>query len=278
MSRISPFVPALLVGLGTVAVPWQAATQAIVSTGQSYVSARLLLGSVDEDGDRLTGLELRLKPEWKTYWRAPGEAGVPPHMDWSASENVAEVEIIWPRPYLFESFGLMTIGYADHVVLPIRVTPADPAQPAALIGDLTLGVCREICVFEQTEVSLHMAPDSAAQDGGQIARYLKEVPPAAADAGLQALSCQVVGTGEDRSFSAQIAFDRTIEDPMVVLEGPEDAWFHQTKYASRAGEIAVQSTLTVFDQSAWVDRSDIRMTVLAKNFSADIQGCGPLPG
>jgi len=100
-----------------------AMAQAIVSTGESFVSARMLPGERTGPGERLAGLRLSLKPGWKTYWRSPGEAGVPPDFDWSGSLNVKSVEVLWPRPRPFESFGLETLGYAERVVFPLRLEP-----------------------------------------------------------------------------------------------------------------------------------------------------------
>ena len=94
------------------AAPGIGAAQSVVSTGQSFVSGRIIPGSRQDDGSRLAGLRLTLARGWKTYWRSPGEAGVPPSFDWSRSENVAGVEVLWPRPKFFDSFGLTTIGYA----------------------------------------------------------------------------------------------------------------------------------------------------------------------
>src|SRR5262252_9680616 len=56
------------------------------------------------------GLQFELRPGWKTYWRNPGDAGFPPHGDWSHSTNVADVTIAWPAPERFEVLGFETFG------------------------------------------------------------------------------------------------------------------------------------------------------------------------
>ena len=97
-----------------VSAPALSGAQQIVSTGQSFVTGRLIPGTKQEDGSRLAGLRLSMEPGWKTYWRSPGEAGIPPRFDWSASANVDSVEVLWPRPQVFTSFGLRTIGYSNQ--------------------------------------------------------------------------------------------------------------------------------------------------------------------
>ncbi|WP_436784953.1 protein-disulfide reductase DsbD domain-containing protein, partial [Streptomyces sp. URMC 126] len=68
---------------------------------------------------------------WKTYWRSPGDSGVPPQFDWSGAANVAQATPLWPRPEVIESGGERTLGYHDRLVLPIALTPAAPGQPMA---------------------------------------------------------------------------------------------------------------------------------------------------
>ena len=60
---------------------------------------------------------------WKTYWRMPGDAGIPPQFDWSGSQNVKSVEVLWPAPQRFIDSGGETVGYKDRVVFPLRIVP-----------------------------------------------------------------------------------------------------------------------------------------------------------
>ncbi|HUF55844.1 MAG TPA: protein-disulfide reductase DsbD domain-containing protein [Thermohalobaculum sp.] len=250
------------------------AAQAIVSSGESFVDARLLVGEPRDDGSRDAGLELRVEPGWKTYWRAPGEAGIPPRFDWSRSANLAGVEVGWPAPQVFESFGLQTVGYAGTVVLPLRLTPQDPARPIDAVLDLALGVCRDICVLEETELGASIAPGAPGPAAMRIALARAAEPPAAEAAGIGPVSCRIAGTGEDRAFTATLGIGQTLADPFVVLEAPEETgWFHGTSAMAEGGTLEVSSTLTLASDDAWIDRSALRMTVLDPALVADIQGC-----
>ncbi|MEM9736589.1 MAG: protein-disulfide reductase DsbD domain-containing protein [Pseudomonadota bacterium] len=134
-----------------------ASAQSLVSTGQSFVEASLIPGETAPDGSRTMGLALDLAPGWKTYWRSPGEAGIPPRFDWEGSANLARIEVLWPAPGIYQSFGMTTIGYESDVVLPIRLEPEDASAPVLVSLALDLGVCREICVFERVELSATMS-------------------------------------------------------------------------------------------------------------------------
>ena len=80
-------------------------------------------------GTQMAALHLTLAPGWKTYWRAPGEGGIPPSFDWAGSENIARVAFHWPKPQVFDINGVRVIGYRDELVLPMEFTAADPSRP-----------------------------------------------------------------------------------------------------------------------------------------------------
>ena len=66
------------------------------------------------------GLEVRLDDGWKTYWRSPGDAGIPPHVEWENSGNLETAAFLWPAPVRFNYYDLETFGYEKQVVFPIN--------------------------------------------------------------------------------------------------------------------------------------------------------------
>src|SRR5690242_15253493 len=121
-------------------------------TGPSY-SARLI-GGETERGNWRAGFDLKLGKGWRTYWRVPGDAGVPPQFDWSRSRNVETVTLLWPAPSRFTDEGGETIGYKDRVVFPVDVVAKDPGRPIDLALEAFLGVCEKICIPVKLEMSL----------------------------------------------------------------------------------------------------------------------------
>lgn len=254
-------------------LPGQAAAQAVISTGESFVDASLVPGETAPDGTRMAGLVLDLAPGWKTYWRNPGAAGIPPEFDWSRSRNLASAEILWPRPYFFESFGLKTIGYKDRVIFPVRLVPKDAGQPIELGLDLRIGVCQEICVLEETDLALLLAPGESGHGAALIEAAVATVPAPGAEAGLTAATCRIAGAGQSRSFDATLDFGRPLPGVSVILEGPGTSWFEKVETTEKDGKLHVTAELSLLDGTAWVGRSDVRMTVLAGDLAADVQGC-----
>ena len=95
---------------------------------------------------------------WKTYWKVPGDAGIPPLFDFSASENVKNVEIKWPVPTRFGTDAQM-LGYKDAIIFPLLVSPEDPARPMMLKASIQLGLCSELCVPMAGDFNLPIAAE-----------------------------------------------------------------------------------------------------------------------
>ena len=106
---------------------------------------RLLLGS--EEGGRVAGgVEIVLEPGWYTYWRNPGEAGIPPVFDFAGSENVASIQVRYPAPERYDDGSSVSLIYREEIVFPLVVTPIDAASPVTLNVEARYGICREICI------------------------------------------------------------------------------------------------------------------------------------
>ncbi|MCV6825849.1 MULTISPECIES: protein-disulfide reductase DsbD family protein [Halocynthiibacter] len=124
------------------------------------------------------GLHLEMAEGWKTYWRSPGEVGLPPELDWSASENVANVEFQYPAPTRFRAFGIENFGYNHEVVFPLQITLEDAGKPARLAADVELLVCADTCIPDSFSVSLDL-PEGVGIDAdaaGLIGTYAAKVP------------------------------------------------------------------------------------------------------
>src|SRR3954463_3510127 len=122
--------------------------------------ARLVAGGAD-GAARLGAIEIVLDPGFKTYWRSPGESGLPPAFDWAWSENLSAAEVLWPAPHRFEDAGGVAYGYKDRVLLPVRVSPSDAGKPLRLALKLDYGVCKDICIPAQASLALALRPGEA---------------------------------------------------------------------------------------------------------------------
>lgn len=128
----------------------------------------------------LAAVEIELAEGWKTYWRMPGDAGVPPAFDWKGSANAGAIKVLYPAPARLPEAGGEAIGYKRAVVFPIEVTAQDPAKPVNLKLALEFGICREICIPAETTFNLSLPPGRAGAIPREIAAALERVPRAQA--------------------------------------------------------------------------------------------------
>src|SRR5215510_7444300 len=167
---------ALLVGA---LLPWTsgavvAANDVTSWDGDARSAARLVAGSQPTaDGVLRAGLEIRLKPGWHTYWRYPGDAGVPPQFDFAASQNLKRAVVLWPAPQRIEEAGGGTIGYVGKIIFPLRVEPIDLAKPVLLRLKLDYAICEKLCVPAEAKAELTMGKGvfkgATSQDGALVA-------------------------------------------------------------------------------------------------------------
>jgi DsbC/DsbD-like thiol-disulfide interchange protein len=140
-------------------VPVAAADEASRWDGDARSAIRLIAGT-RAAGDAVipAGIEIKLKPGWHTYWRYPGDAGIPPHFDFKGSQNVKSVEVRWPAPKRLPEGSVMTIGYDRDVILPVAVVPEDPAKPVTLRMKADYAICEKVCAPADGKAELALVP------------------------------------------------------------------------------------------------------------------------
>ncbi len=117
---------------------------------------RLVAGNRPGDGPLRAGVEVKLADGWKTYWRYPGDSGVPPVFDFSKSENVKSFSVLWPAPHRLTYDGGASIGYKGDVIFPVHVVPNDPGRPLILRLSLDYAVCLNICIPARGQAELEL--------------------------------------------------------------------------------------------------------------------------
>ncbi len=257
-----------------VAIMAFAATTAIAQDQPDVLDAQILTGWRGADGNHVAGLHITLRDGWKTYWRAPGEAGIPPRFDWGRSRNLERVEITWPAPKPIEDSGYTSIGYDRSVVFPLTVSPQQPGRPVELSGHLQLGVCKDICVPVEIDVSGHLPPGQSAPDS-RIVAALAERPFSAAEAGVGRVACRVSPIEGGMQLRAQVDMPALGGRELAVIEAGDPAiWVARPETSRSGGRLVAQTELYHVEGRAFaLDRSKLRITVLGNGKAVDIQGC-----
>lgn len=252
MRRLFVALVALLVLTGAAAGPAWAAAGDWHRT--DTVEARLV-SAVAATGDRTlvpAGLHLQLKPGWKVYWRAPGDAGLPPRLDWSGSTNLAEAVMTWPAPHRFTLFGIETFGYDTEVVFPIQAKPAEPGAPLTLRATVDLLVCNELCIPERFNLALALPAGPAAPDAeaNLINRFAAQVPGDGIAAGLTVTAVRAAGTAAAPVLEVEAVAREPFVSPDIFVETTASLSFRAPAITYSDGDRRVLVRLPVADPPA----------------------------
>lgn len=237
------------------------------------VSAELLPGWVTADGARMTALDVRLEPGWKTYWRSPGDAGIPPAFDWQGSANLGRVEMLWPLPEVIDSGGERTLGYHERLVLPIRIAPARPGAPVELRAEVEMGICEDICV--PVSVSLRADPPRDAPDP-LIEAALARLP---VPADLQP-ACRIREIEDGMRVTALLPETGRAAGDEVALElRGSDVWVSAPELRDEGGRMAVEADFVAASGKPFpLDPDDLRLTLIGARDAIELQGCAEVQG
>ncbi|MBI1171539.1 hypothetical protein GC209_09070 [bacterium] len=246
---------------------------AFAESQDDVVQGQLLSGWRMADGHYMAAVDLKLAPEWKTYWRAPGDAGIPPVFDWSGSTNLKSVQFHWPSPKVLTLNGMMTIGYLDRLVLPVEVVAVDPSKPVLLAVKMDLGVCHTVCMPAHLTLSEDLNGPGAKDD--LISAALKAGPVQSRSAEAR---CKVEPIADGLRLTARINVPVQGKAETVVFETPDPSiWVSESK-SHREGAVLVSETDLVPPNGApfALDRGGVTVTVLAPDHSVELHGC-PAP-
>jgi DsbC/DsbD-like thiol-disulfide interchange protein len=188
----------------------------------SHAAVRLLAGS--RSGPVLLGgIAVQLDPGWKTYWRTSGDSGVPPRFDFSKSENIEAVTVLWPAPTKFDDgAGGFSLGYHDQVVLPLRIVPKSNDKPVTLRTSINYAVCEKICIPVEASMELSFASVASTEDSVLFAA-LDTVPKPASVGDPNPLTIRDV----KREGKSTVVVDVISPDEKKVnlfVEGPTPDW------------------------------------------------------
>ncbi|GFO82940.1 MAG: hypothetical protein A49_25670 [Methyloceanibacter sp.] len=181
---------------------------------QTNSKVRLVSGTLSEDSNSAlyAGVQLRMDPGWKTYWRNPGDSGVPPSFDWSGSKNLKHAEVLFPIPHRFADANGTAIGYDDEVVFPVRITPKDAGTPVQLSLTLDYGLCKELCIPNSVELNAKLPANLGKGDAALIRQAKARIPQPAGDGALPRIGTVTAKLDGPRHGSSSKRCSRTVHE------------------------------------------------------------------
>jgi len=225
MNAIVPFRTTLFFAAGLLAFSFISAARAQDASPwqkDGHSAVRLLAGS-RSGAVLLGGIAFQLQPGWKTYWRNPGDSGVPPRFDFSKSDNVEAVTVLWPAPLKFDDgAGGISLGYHDQIVLPLRIVAKSVDKPVTLRADINYAVCEKLCIPVEANAELGFNSVASTEDSALFAA-LDTVPKPANVGDPNPLTIRDV----KRQGKSEVLVDVVTPDDRPVnlfVEGPTPDW------------------------------------------------------
>jgi DsbC/DsbD-like thiol-disulfide interchange protein len=195
------------------ASPWQRDTHSAMRLLAGSRSGTVLLG----------GIAIQLQPGWHTYWRTPGDSGVPPRFDFSKSDNVEAVTVLWPAPHKFDDgAGGTSLGYLKQIVLPLRIVAKNADKPVTLRASINYAVCEKLCIPVDANAELAFASVASTEDG-TLSEALNAVPKPASVGDPNPLTVLDVKRDGKTNVLVDVAAPDT-NDPSLFVEGPTPDW------------------------------------------------------
>ncbi len=221
-----------------------------------------------DGGTHVAGLTIKLAPGWKTYWRSPGDSGIPPRFNWSGSSNISAVQVQFPVPQIYDQHGMRSIGYKDTVTFPLLITTRDGSQPVSLQGEVSIGVCEEVCI----PVTLRVATNLPA--GGSHDRYLVALMDDKPERGGR-LTCEITPIADGLRMTAVASVPKLKGEEIAIIEtGNAEVWVSSPVVERRGGELRAEVEMVAPSAKPFaLSRSEVRMTVMAGGRAIEMVGC-----
>lgn len=240
---------------------------ATAQTIAAPASGEILAGWREAGGTHYAGLAIDLAPGWKTYWRTPGDGGIPPQFNWSGSENLGAVSVTYPMPKVIDQLGMLTVGYDSDVVFPLTISAQDQTSPITLRGEVEIGVCEEVCIPMMLRVSGTL-PANGAPDP-RIMNVLKNQPRQAGR-----LGCEIVPIADGLRLTARLPAPSMRIDMVVIEPGERGVWTSQPQLTKAGGVLIAEVEMVPPNAQPFaLARNDLRLTLIGNGQAIERKGC-----
>ncbi|HWU62048.1 MAG TPA: protein-disulfide reductase DsbD domain-containing protein [Ensifer sp.] len=206
---------------------------------------RLLVLPPDAQGTMRGVIEIAPEDGWHTYWKVPGSGGIPPQVTLKDGGNAQLQALDFPAPRIFDDGNLRDFGYDTRVMLPLTLKQETPGQPSNVDASIFIGLCSDICVPFQADVSVKVGPNDKPKPAetalvNAANALLPEAP--SADFSIEGAKATPDGKGVVVTVSLPAGTDATATDLVVV--GPDQTLLGRPKkLASDPGKLVAETHL-----------------------------------
>ena len=220
----------------------------------------------------MAAIRIDLAAGWHTYWRAPGEGGVPTVLRLTRADGIEGMAMHWPTPDVFITNGLRSIGYEGSVIIPVEFAIGTDGT-LAREGRLDLGVCQDVCMPISVDLS-GLLPPTPNRDGAIIGA-LSDRPFTAAEAGAGSATCNVepIHDGMRVTVRAQVPSVGN-DEPVVVAHRNPAIWVSAATTRRDGAWVTASADVVPADHGPFaMNRGDLRITVIGSRMAVELDRC-----
>ena len=238
------------------------------------VSVKLeLTGHYEAERNLLPALlHVELDEGWKTYWRSPGEGGIPPTFDWSESSNIDDIEWRWAVPSRYSIQGIDTVGYQGSLAFPLMIQLSPDARQAHISGTLTMSSCTTVCVLTDYPIDLHVDLDTLTVDSDRAFAFNQATGKVPREYDSNNVK-QAIWSDANQRVQLTIERDSGWQNPQLFIHS-NDETLADAEFSSPDIQVESNSLTANVDVSHWLDLPDLNgaeliATVSDEKFAAE---------
>ncbi|MGM7448182.1 suppressor for copper-sensitivity B [Idiomarina loihiensis] len=238
------------------------------------VSVKLeLTGHYEAERNLLPALlHVELDEGWKTYWRSPGEGGIPPTFDWAKSANINDIEWHWPVPSRYSIQGIDTVGYQGSLTFPLMVQLSPDARQANISGTLTMSSCTTVCVLTDYPIDVHVDLDTLTVDSDRAFAFNQATGKVPREYDSNNVK-QAIWSDANQRVQLTIERDSGWQNPQLFIHS-NDETLADAEFSSPDIQVESNSLTANVDVSHWLDLPDLNgaeliATVSDEKFAAE---------
>lgn len=216
-----------IAGVATISLsPPAFAADASPWDGDARSALRLIAGAAAHGSGPIlrAGVEIKLSPGWKTYWRYPGDSGVPPRFDFTMSRNLKAATVLWPAPQRFVDEAGQSIGYKSDVIFPLRIVPQVAGQPVELHLKVDYAICEKLCIPVESHAELSLTEKVSSEESALATAEARVPVPTAFGTGALAIRSVRRSASGNRPHVLVEVVAPAGEPVDLFVEGPTTEW------------------------------------------------------
>lgn len=220
-------------------------------------------------------LDVDLLPGWKTYWRDPGDAGIPPSVKFEGSTNIEQLRLDFPPPERVDDGYSVWAGYTYPVAFPLTLTQAKAGAASVLEAQVFLGICKTICIPVQDSFSLTVDPDAKANSFEQriVDKAYSQIPePAGHDISIRETTFSM----QDKALSVSIAHPESMTDLDLFLTAPS-GWYFDIPERVGGDDGVSEFNIAVIDAPADKSLSGTDLQILVTSSTRSMETISKVP-